>query len=336
MKRNPLPRFALCLLAAVCPLGPALAGDLTVKVMDVGQGDAVLVRCPDGDHTLLIDAGCITILYPGSVKMFKDQINSAFEGQERVITTVVTSHPHADHIGNMQWVLDEFAVENYVDNGEVTEKPMSVKLHERVEEMNDQGALTYWDLKDLTVVENIPFCPKTKLKVVSPRGWNEDLDDINDGSLIVRLEYGQKSFLFVGDAEEPAEETLREHGGDLLNVDVLKVGHHGSHSSSTKAFIEAVSPDIAIISCGSKDVGANKKTYKHPRLVTMATYNTWFGGLSPVDHPETGAVFAYNAEDEEWQSVTRRYGLWMTVNDGTVTVTCDGANVNATPEKTQP
>jgi competence protein ComEC len=96
--------------------GYALAADLKVEAIDVGQADAIVVTCPDGDDHLLIDSG--DTRYSGSSQSFRDRMEALFSEGKRHLGVVVASHPHQDHIGSMTWVLQNFWVKRYVDNGQ--------------------------------------------------------------------------------------------------------------------------------------------------------------------------------------------------------------------------
>src|SRR3954469_25663882 len=133
-------RVLVLLLLAVSPvLGQT--GPLTVTFIDVGQADASLTTCPDGEHHLLIDSG--DTRYPGSAAAFKKALQAALPGEKPKITTVIASHPHADHIGSMQWVLENFLVENYVDNGQKVDSTMFGKLQRLRTKLTRQGKLVY-------------------------------------------------------------------------------------------------------------------------------------------------------------------------------------------------
>ena len=167
-----------------------------------------------------------------------------------------------------------------------------------------------------------------KVTVIEPSTGNPQLKDPNDLSVGIRLDYLGKSFLFVGDMEDHAEETwLEKLSPELLklaDVDVLKVGHHGSDTSSTPEFIAHVSPRLAFISCGAPNVGTNSG-YKHPRLSTLETYRTWFAAHPPAAiDPQPKQVPAYNAVTKKWVTVLRPQGLYLTSVDGNLTVQTDG------------
>ena len=304
---------------------------LEVHFINVGQADAALIRCPDGENFMLIDAA--DNRYPGSVAAFRGYIERQFQGRAKPwrLRTVVASHPHADHIASMKWVLENFDVGTYVDNGQKYDSATFSRLNAFRRKQVDAGKLLYIDGRDEPFAELDP-CEDENVTAQIIVPWAEhSLSDTNDRSVVVRLDFGNTSFLFVGDAEKHAEEVmlneLDEEHRKLLDVDVLKVGHHGSDTSSTAEFVSAVSPQIAIVSSGVKDVGTNKR-YKHPRLSTMQTYADWLKNLDSEAHPLDGLVHAYQKSKERWQQHKRRQGVWVTPKDGTVIVRSDGTNLD--------
>jgi competence protein ComEC len=327
--------LAICLGFAINGRAQEPAGTLDVQFFNVGQGDAIFVRCPDGEHTLLIDGGELNQRYPKSATQFKELLGKAFQGQPKALTVIINSHPHSDHIGSLKWVIENFTVGTYVDNGDHSETATFGRLQELLEDKAAAGELVYQRF-EARVMDPIPFCPHVSLEVIAPAVKEPSLDNPNDRSLIVRLSYKTTSFLFVGDAEKEAEHVLLSDAGTRakLDSDVLKVAHHGSHSSSTADFIGAVSPQTVVISCGVKAVGSNAG-HRHPRLVTMNSFDTWFKNLSAADHPPLNEVWAFD-HSGGWQSHTRRKGVWVTPKDGTVTITSDGAAFTTTLELNSP
>lgn len=221
------------------------AGTLTVDVLSVGQGDAIIVQSPAG-KTVLIDAGTgkqdvVPMLRARGI----DKIDLA-----------IASHAHADHIGGMDEVLEALPVRVFVDQAMAHTTGTYTKVMGLVESRGvaykpgDRGVS--FNLDDGIRLELLaPAEPKL-------RGTRSDL---NSNSVVVRLTKGDHCMLFTGDAEEPTEQMLLQKG--LEPCDVLKVAHHGSGHSSTQRFLDALQPRHAIISCG-KD---NK--YKHPYPETL-------------------------------------------------------------------
>ncbi len=206
----------------------------------MGQGDSILIRTP-ANKTILIDAG------DGDVNVPKLLEGLGVTGLDLVIGT----HPHADHIGGMDDVLDALPVKNYLDNG----LPHTTKTYDGVMERIEAKEITYksgllgmkFNLDDGAVLE-VLFPDGVKLK--------DTRSDLNSNSVVTRLTHGDSCFLFTGDAEEPTERALVNDG--LGQCDVLKVAHHGSNHSSTRPFLEAVKPSIAVISVGTGN------RYGHP------------------------------------------------------------------------
>jgi len=168
------------------------------------------------------------------------------QGIDRLAYAVAT-HPHSDHIGGMARIINEFPIETFI-------APDALHTTATFERMLD--ALEASDL-GITVPEiNETFTlGEAVFTALSPDGT--DFKDLNNASVVLRLEFGGTRFLFTGDAEESAEQKMLANGLNLA-CDVLKVGHHGSNTSSSAAFLQAVSPSVAVISCGADN------SYGHP------------------------------------------------------------------------
>lgn len=303
---------------------PAADESLKVHFLDVGQADAILVTCPHGQHHLLIDAG--DNRYPDSAEHFRSFLTQEFQGLSNHINVVVASHMHSDHLGSMAWVLEHFQVDTYIDNGDTAETALFGNLLKLRRKLSRSGALTYVNAKR-SPFATVDFCPLVKMVIFEPWAKHAGLSGKNDRSVVVRLEYRNESFLFVGDIEKAAEQVmLDEFTQDqrrLVDADVLKVGHHASDTSSTVRFINAVSPDVAVVSCGRKEVGTNV-TYKHPRASTIRNYQDWFAVRLPSVQAALGSVWAYEPALGQWLQTSRPSGMWLTVKDGTVAVQTDG------------
>ncbi|MCX6950682.1 MAG: MBL fold metallo-hydrolase [Verrucomicrobia bacterium] len=317
------------LLVALLGTAAAAAEKLRVQFFDVGQGDATLITCPDGRHHVLIDSG--DNKYPGSQDNLRSELSKAL-GASKQIDVVVASHPHSDHIGGMEWVLKNYSVRTYIDNGRPAETTTWGNLDRERKRQVKTGKLTYIDGKKGSLTQ-IKVCDGVVLTLITPSANTTKLSDPNDQSVGVRLDYqplkNQRgaSFLFVGDMEEAAEkvwlDALAPEARKLVDVDVLKVGHHGSDTSSSVPFINAASPDLAFVMCGAQGVGTNIR-YQHPRASTLRHYGDWFKTHPAAVTAHDVPIRAYNAETKRWQPVERPAGLWASVVDGTVTVETDG------------
>lgn len=237
--------------------GPALvpgSGDMEVWFLDVGQGDSQLIRIPDGDsyYNMLIDSG--ENQYAQGLTDFLSGL-----GISR-IDTLVCTHPHADHMGSMAQIVTQFDIGSFY----------MPKLPE------DQTPTTraYENLLDALLEKNVDAAYlHTGLFISMPDGaraevFSPDQDarwsEINNYSAVIKLSYGETSFLFTGDAEKEIETILAE-GNDAIGADVLACGHHGSSTSSTEAFLERVNPAVAVISCGLN----NKYGHPHEEVVQL-------------------------------------------------------------------
>ncbi|MCC8161972.1 MAG: MBL fold metallo-hydrolase [Lachnospiraceae bacterium] len=255
----------------------AVTEELTVHFIDVGQGDCTLIT--QGDHAMLIDAGDNT--EGENVVSYLD-----YMGIDELDYLVLT-HPDADHIGGADVVLYHIDCETVLTpDREADTKSWS----EVVEAMSEKG---------LEAVHPQPgdsyALGEASFTVLGPL---QDYEDSNDCSIVLRLTHGDNAFLFTGDAEENAEAEILA-SGYTLSADVLKVGHHGSRSSTGDEFLAAVSPSCAVISCGEEN------DYGHPHAATLNKLRT--SGVS----------------------------LYRTDEQGTITVTSDGSSLvwNASPSE---
>jgi competence protein ComEC len=230
---------AVMLLVAL----PALAGEVMVDFLDVGQGDAILIR--GGEKTVLIDA---------SVKKARVSTQLRQLGVER-LDLVVATHPHADHIGGMEKVVRAFDVGLYMDNG----LPHTTATYESLMTAVEELGIPYRSARrDMT----LRLGDEAVITVLSPTDtlFTGTRSDLNSNSVVLRLDHDEVSFLFMGDAEEPTEHAI---ASSLEPVDVLKVAHHGGAHSSTLSFVQAAQPTWAVISVGEGN------RYKHPTIEAM-------------------------------------------------------------------
>ena len=247
--------------------------ELRVTFLDVGQGDAAVIETPGG-RTVLMDTGG------------RDIEGDNDEGRRTVapflrsrgvnrIDAMLLSHPHADHIGGAATLLNRFTVNLVMDNGQDADKPLvseiltTAQAHHALYKTARRGQVL--ELGDGVV-----------LRVLAPTE-TETQGPVNNASLVVRLEYGQTSLLFTGDAETDEERDLLTNGDrNALACNALKVGHHGSDTSTTPDFLAAAHPALAVVSVGKRNL------YGHPRREILDRLAA--GGVKTFRTDQNGAV----------------------------------------------
>jgi competence protein ComEC len=252
-------------------------GKLSVYFLDVGQGDSSLIIF--GDTTILIDAG--------ETDMGDRVVDDLKALGVTRIDLLVATHPHSDHIGGMQKVLDHFPVGQVLDSG----MPHGSTLYERFLDTIDKKNIPY---KVAVQGDTIDLDPALRIVVLSPPGQRFG-DDLNTNSIVLRISYGTINFLFTGDAGGEAESALVK-SGYALDAEILKVGHHGSLHSSSLAFIARVHPETAIISLGQDN------PYGHPHQQAVDSLTGAGAIIYRTDHAGTilvrsdGTSYAVKAE----------------------------------------
>jgi Predicted hydrolase (metallo-beta-lactamase superfamily) len=222
-----------------------LDGTMQVHFIDVGQGDSALIVTPDGKN-ILVDAGTNS-----SEKDLKFYLDSQ---DIKEIEYAVMTHPHEDHIGGADMVMNTYDVKNVI-MPDVTHDSVTFERMLEAIDRNNVNLITS-KLGDVYTVGDVSF------KILAP--VNAKYSSLNDYSVVIRVEYGGTSFMFTGDAEKLSEkEMLAKHNISEFACDVLKVGHHGSTTSTSREFLSAINPTAAIISCGTGN------TYGHPHRETI-------------------------------------------------------------------
>ncbi len=230
---------------------------LKVIFFDVWQGDSILIITPSG-KIALIDAGL-----GGSEYMRFDAGKMVIfpylkKHKIRKIDYLVMTHPHNDHIGGLIYLFKKEPIKNVYDCGMPYTTQLYMNCLEIISEKNIKYQIPYAPSK-------LKWDPMLKVTVVHPpKGWQYS-DNPNDNSLVIKIIYKKISFLFTGDVENEAEYAIVQSGYNI-SATILKVPHHGSDTSSSDTFIDAVNPEVAIISVG-KD---NK--FGHPSPSTIARY----------------------------------------------------------------
>ena len=268
LTRRPRLAVAMLALASAAVLGSTLRlpdGRLTVTMLDVGQGDGIVIRTPRG-HTILIDSGGRLERGPNvdgrsPAELVGERVVLAYLKREgiRRVDLLVNTHPHGDHVGGFAPILRELRVDTIADSGQ----------HYGGRAFNDgmrEAARHHVPVHVARCGDRWATDDGVAFSVLSPCGalFADGSNDVNENSVVVMLAYRDFRMLFMGDAGFQAEQRLLEAGADL-RADVLKVGHHGSAYASSPAFVEVVHPRTAVISDGRHN------TFGHPAPSTLAT-----------------------------------------------------------------
>ncbi len=254
---------------------PSAGENLTVHFLDVGQGDSVLIEYHN--KAMLIDAG----------ESDQGEVVSDYLHDQGVSTLdyVVATHPHSDHIGGMNDILNNFKVEHFVDSG----YPHTTQTYENMLTTIDEKNIPF---EVAQAGQTIDFDPAVDIQVLNPTTTYSD--ELNENSVVLKVIYGETSFLLMGDAGLETEEKIMKAGYDV-DADILKVGHHASRSGSGATFISAVSPEISVI-----EVGAGND-YGHPHAEILdrlqkasKVYRTDLDGTISVT--TDGSTYAVNTQ----------------------------------------
>ena len=231
--------------------------DLQVHYIDVGQADSILIRVPtaNGMKNMLIDAGTADNYPASNVTDYLSDLG---------ITSLeyfVITHPHLDHIGAADEVINMFEIETVI----IPECEASTKAWGNVLTAIDENDV---DTDIISRPGDTYTIGDASFKILGPVDPANE-KETNNYSIVLRLVYGDTAFMFTGDAEKDSEaEILSEFDASEFSADVLKLGHHGSTTSTSTQFLNAVNPSLAIISCG---VG---NSYGHPHAETLELMQT--------------------------------------------------------------
>jgi len=229
-------------------------GVLTVAVMDVGQGDAIYIQSPTGVE-ILVDGG------PDSSVL--RELPTLMQPFDRSLDAVIETHPDADHIAGLVDIFMRYNVGAFIEPGVPKDTATFVALINEVEEKDTPHLIARrgmrLDLGRGAVLEVL--YPDVDVSTLSP-------SKANDGGVVMRLTYGEATMLLTGDISSKVETQLIKLDDSVLDIDLLKVGHHGSRTSTSDAFVKAVTPAAAIISVG----GDNR--YGHPTQDVLKTLSS--------------------------------------------------------------
>lgn len=222
------------------------SNEMLIHYIDVGQGDSILIQV--NNKNLLIDSG------PKSDKKKLFDYLSTLDLTK--LDYVIETHPHEDHIGNMADVIKKYNVVSfYAPKTQTTTKTFE-QMIDSLKNKNLKINILKKDMRSINLGKN------TKVTVFSPTKYY--YENLNNYSPVIKIEYGKTSFLFTGDAEKDIETEILNNN-ENISADVLKIGHHGSSTSTCEAFLKKVNPSIAVISVGADNI------YNHPDEETLNT-----------------------------------------------------------------
>ncbi len=246
--------------------------DFQVHVIDVGQADSILVIA-DGE-AMLIDAA-----ESGDSQTIQSYLENC--GVQKLKYAVAT-HMHSDHIGGFPGVLGKFKAETVLEPIYPDALVPTSRVYERyLDAVEANGA----KLKTAKAGDTFAL-GSAEITVLAP--VSDETDDLNNTSLVLRVDYDKTSCLFTGDMEKPEEREIIRSGA-RLNVDFLKVGHHGAETSSGEEFLSSATPQYAVISCGKEN------DYGHPSESTMKRLRKYAKEIH-ITAEEGSIVFSYDKE----------------------------------------
>tara|TARA_B100000508_G_scaffold123897_1_gene106869 strand:- start:1880 stop:2734 length:855 start_codon:yes stop_codon:yes gene_type:complete len=270
--------FFLSLMAAFVWIVPTVQSSnyLEVSFLDVGQGDAIYIVTPDG-YELLIDGGPDVSVLSELAKR-----RSFFD---RRIDMVVATHPDSDHISGLVDILKRFEVDYIVESDVEHDTPVAVAFNKAA---GAEGAR----LITAQAGQVIKLGASTTVRILSPQGDTSNWRS-NTASIILQIEYGGVKLMLTGDAPKSIEDWLVTEHGETLESEVLKLGHHGSDTSTSDSFLEMVDPEYTIVSASADN------RYGHPHREVVARVNE--RGISMLETSEMGSITFVSDGVSVWQ-----------------------------------
>lgn len=244
--------------------------DMTVAFLDVGQGDAIFIKAPNG-RQMLVDGG------PGPIVL--RELGKVMPFYDRSIDVVLATHADQDHVGGLVSVLQRFKVDLFVRTNTVSDSAAFNELLTLVEEKKIPTEIIVAP-EDILLSADVEF--GILFPVTDTAGW-----ETNDSSIVGKVVYGNNSFLLTGDSPQLIEKYLVGKYGAQLKSDVLKAGHHGSKTSSSELFVGTVAPKYSIISAGKDN------RYGHPSQEVLDVLKK-FGGQ--ILHTLGGGMIVFKSD----------------------------------------
>lgn len=217
---------------------------LRVWFLDIGQGDAIFIQTPAGEQ-ILVDGG------PPNGGLLA-QLGKVMPFYDRSIDLIVSTHPDADHLGGLVDLLGQYQVGEILETGMVCDTALC-------NQWDKEKQATQTKTEHIIIGQEIKLSSQARLVVLHPFSdeGGEKIAQTNNGGIVLKLLYGQQSLLLTADVEKTIEDKMRISEVNI-DSDFIKIGHHGSKSSSTEAFLQTVSPLVAFIQVGAKN------SYGHP------------------------------------------------------------------------
>ncbi len=336
-------RFGFALLVAFGL--PARADQMTAHFINTGQAAATLLEFPCG--AILVDAGSQDDAATTALTDYLDAFFARRTDLQGTLNSVIITHPHIDHTEALKEVARKFKVINFVDNGQQQGSGWPQIQWLRKHDEPATATITCDDVLDSeilalptrtgltsTVLDPLDCTGSDRPRIrffsgqaMADPGWpSGEFGDENNHSLVFRVDYGMSSFLFTGDLEEPAIETLVDYyrGTSLLDTDVWLVGHHGSYNGATQSLMDAVTPKITVIEVGKWSFGRNPPqtfstyAYGHPRLDTIDLLKD---NISRRRQPGIKPYVATAAK--KFKQVRIKKAIYATAWDGNIVISAD-------------
>jgi competence protein ComEC len=252
-----LAAIAMIAMAAWLSLRGLPDGRLHVYFLDVGQGDAIFIRAPDG-RQVLVDGG------PGPTALFS-QLAEVMPFWDRSIDVVILTHADSDHIGGLLALPQRYRVGQVIETGQAEAEPLAATWLDALDASGVQPEHGQRGMKMLA--------GDVALTILNPGPETEGTQDDNTGSLVLRVDYGATAFLLTGDADVEAEEAMLAAGLPLA-ADVLKAGHHGSDGATSAEFVAAVQPSIVVFQVGADNRFGHPSQEVLDRVAGSRVYRT--------------------------------------------------------------
>ncbi|MBP6857916.1 MAG: MBL fold metallo-hydrolase [Candidatus Pacebacteria bacterium] len=253
-----------------------------VYIFDVGQGDSFFIETSNGKQ-MLIDGG--------RDSMVLGELSKVMSWNDKTIDIVLATHPDADHIGGLDEVLKRYKVDMFLTSevgGETDEYKGLMNL------IKEKGVPSYFVRSGM----KFDFSGEEYFLVLFPdrdvSGW-----ETNTGSVVGKFVSGERSILFTGDSPAPIEQYLAKSVPELLNVDILKLGHHGSRTSTTAAYLKVTTPVLSIISA------AKDNSYGHPHKEVLDLLKQF--NIPYVSTAESGSI-TFETDGAKWYNLSAQAG----------------------------